>query len=201
MIANSLISKDGSPSRRPIGFLALMAGAGLTPRCVLAGKIAASFLAVDVAKVTDHGASGWRNVDARRFTAPLKGALSFSQVMSTTSPSRRQKQTLAKRALATFGKVGPELYSAKPDIRKSVSHTARKHMLLRRPVSAFIPTIRRQSRDHRITMAVVKIHPSISSCFAASNTGPAACSKCDPALFSKNRQKRSCLPRAQTPPR
>ena len=109
--------------------------------------------------------------------APEKAA-ELHLVRFTTSRLRPLKPTppngplprLANHSgLSFIGKAAPRQFCRRQSLRQ---------MLSRRPASAFIPTIRRPFRGHRITMAVVKIHPSQAVAIAASITSAAARSEC-----------------------
>ena len=111
MAASSPISRAGTPSRRPTGFSALMAGAARQSesRCVLARENKGTFLAVYIARV--------------RLTVQADGATVIREGHGTgegrgTSPGevhdialKAAETDATKRALATFGKpFGLELY-------------------------------------------------------------------------------------------
>ena len=82
----------------------------------------------------------------------------------TTSRLRPQKPTPPNARLPRLANRLGLSFIGKAAHRETCRRQSLRQMLSRRPASAFTPTIRRQFRGHRITMAVVKIHPCTSSC-------------------------------------
>ena len=132
-------------------------------RCVLARENRGTFLAVYVAKVRiTVQADGAAVIREGHGSGEGRGA-SPGEVHDIALKAAETDAT--KRAFATFGKpFGLELYRQNRTSGNLSAVKAGGTMLSRRPASAFTPTIRHPFRGHRTTMAVVKIHPSTSSC-------------------------------------
>ena len=126
----------------------------LDSRCVLTRENRGSFLAVYTAKVRiTVQADGVTIVREGHGSGEGRGS-SPGEVHDTALKASETDAT--KRALATFGKpFGLELYRKDriPAVQSVPMHNPRRQMHHRRNrVSGHIPTIRHQSRGHRITM-------------------------------------------------